>query len=37
VGHDYAEYWLESLPLVRAERWVRRGVKRAIGFREDGR
>ena len=37
VGHAYAEYWIESLPLFRAEQWVRRGVKRAIDFREDGR
>jgi hypothetical protein len=32
--HRYAEYWIERLPLKRADQWLRRGVKRAIGFRD---
>jgi hypothetical protein len=37
VAHSYAEYWIETLPLTRAEQWIRRGTKCVIGFREDGR
>ena len=29
-----AEYWLEHVPLTRAEHALRGGVKRAIGFRD---
>lgn len=37
VAHSYAEYWIETLPLSRADQWIRRATKRAIGFREGGR
>jgi hypothetical protein len=33
-AHPYAEYWLERVPLTRAEHALRGGVKRAIGFRD---
>ncbi|MGH9187057.1 MAG: hypothetical protein ACRD0U_14745, partial [Acidimicrobiales bacterium] len=33
-AHPYAEYWLERLPVHRADRAVRAGVKRLIGFRD---
>ncbi|QZT62299.1 GNAT family N-acetyltransferase [Mycolicibacterium austroafricanum] len=32
--HDFAEYWLERLPVFRAQRAVREAVKSAIGFRD---
>ena len=32
--HPYAEYWLERVPLTRAEHALRGVVKRAIGFRD---
>ena len=35
--HPYAEYWIERLPLTRADQSVRRAAKRVVGFREDGR
>ena len=33
--YDFAEYWIERLPLHRAHRAIRGGVKRTIGFRDD--
>jgi hypothetical protein len=32
--YDFAEYWIERLPLYRAHRALRDGVKRMIGFRD---
>jgi hypothetical protein len=34
TGYDYAEYWIERLPLHRANRAARTAVKRVIGFRD---
>lgn len=34
VGHPYAEYRLERLPLTAADRLLRTAVKRVIGFRD---
>jgi hypothetical protein len=32
--YDFAEYWIERLPLYRAQCALRDGVKRMIGFRD---
>ena len=32
--HDFAEYWIERLPVYRADRALRTGVKRVIGFQD---
>ena len=34
VPHRYAEYQLERLPLTAADRTIRSGAKRVVGFRE---
>lgn len=33
-AHDYAEYWIEKVPVYRADRAARAAVKRLIGFRD---
>jgi hypothetical protein len=33
-AYEYAEYWIERAPIYRAEKAVRNGIKRAIGFRD---
>ena len=34
VGHDYAEYRLERLPVTKVDVWARGVVKRVIGFKD---
>jgi hypothetical protein len=33
-AYDYAEYWIERIPVYRADAALRNGVKRIIGFRD---
>lgn len=33
-AYDYAEYWIERVPVYRADRALRAGVKRVIGFQD---
>jgi len=33
-GYDYAEYWIEQLPIHRTNTALRAGIKRMIGFRD---
>ena len=33
-AYDYAEYWIERVPVYRADRALSAGVKRVIGFQD---